>query len=69
MKLPNSPPTTATDAASTISRSRPAGGSGWFNEERFHGKLDDLTPAEVEAAYYFVSLSPTGMRNQTDEHM
>ena len=24
----------------------------WFNEERLHGELDDLTPAEVEAAYY-----------------
>lgn len=25
---------------------------GWFNEERIHGELDDLTPAEVETAYY-----------------
>jgi len=24
----------------------------WFNEERFHGELDDLTPADVEDAYY-----------------
>jgi len=24
----------------------------WFNEERFHGELDDLTPAEFEDAYY-----------------
>jgi putative transposase len=24
----------------------------WFNEERIHGELDDLTPAEFEAAYY-----------------
>jgi putative transposase len=24
----------------------------WFNEERIHGELDDLTPAEVEAAHY-----------------
>ncbi len=24
----------------------------WFNDERFHGELDDLTPAEVEDAYY-----------------
>jgi putative transposase len=24
----------------------------WFNQERFHGELDDLTPAEVEDAYY-----------------
>jgi putative transposase len=24
----------------------------WFNEERFHGELGDLTPAETEAAYY-----------------
>ncbi len=23
---------------------------GWFNEERFHGELDDLTPAEVTLA-------------------
>jgi putative transposase len=25
---------------------------GWFNDERFHGELDDCTPAEVEDAYY-----------------
>jgi transposase InsO family protein len=24
----------------------------WFNEERIHGELDDLTPAEIETAYY-----------------
>jgi putative transposase len=24
----------------------------WFNEERFHGELDDLTPAEIEDAHY-----------------
>jgi len=24
----------------------------WFNEERIHGGLDDLSPAEVETAYY-----------------
>ena len=24
----------------------------WFNEERFHGELDDCTPADVENAYY-----------------
>ena len=24
----------------------------WFNEERFHGELGDLTPAEIEDAYY-----------------
>ena len=24
----------------------------WFNEERFHGELKDLTPVEVENAYY-----------------
>jgi transposase InsO family protein len=24
----------------------------WFNDERLHGELDDLTPTEVEAAYY-----------------
>jgi putative transposase len=24
----------------------------WFNEERFHGELDDLTPIEFEDAYY-----------------
>ncbi|MGH9154835.1 MAG: hypothetical protein ACRD1K_03035 [Acidimicrobiales bacterium] len=23
----------------------------WFNEERIHGELNDLTPAEVEDAY------------------
>ena len=34
------------------SRSRPADGSSWFNEERLHGELDDATPAEVEAAHY-----------------
>jgi putative transposase len=25
---------------------------GWFNDERFHGELDDCTPAEVEDAHY-----------------
>jgi putative transposase len=24
----------------------------WFNEDRFHGELDDHTPAEIEAAYH-----------------
>jgi putative transposase len=24
----------------------------WFNDERIHGELDDLTPAEAEHAYY-----------------
>jgi hypothetical protein len=24
----------------------------WFNDERIHGELDDLTPAEVEHDYY-----------------
>ena len=24
----------------------------WFNEQRFHGELDDRTPAEIENAYY-----------------
>jgi putative transposase len=24
----------------------------WFNTDRFHGELNDLTPAEVEAAYH-----------------
>ena len=24
----------------------------WFNDERFHSELDDLTPAEFEADYY-----------------
>jgi hypothetical protein len=32
---------------------------GWFNEERFHGELDDLTPAEVEADYYRHHSQPT----------
>ena len=31
----------------------------WFNEERFHGELGDLTPAEFEDAYY-------GQRSQPD---
>ena len=25
---------------------------GWFNEDRLHGELGDLTPAELEAAHY-----------------
>jgi transposase InsO family protein len=32
---------------------------GWFNDERFHGELDDLTPTEVEAAYYLHQSQPT----------
>ncbi len=28
------------------------GWASWFNDERLHGELDDLTPAELEAAYY-----------------
>ncbi len=24
----------------------------WFNQERYHGELGDLTPAEFEEAYY-----------------
>jgi putative transposase len=24
----------------------------WFNQERFHGELDDCTPAEIEDTYY-----------------
>jgi putative transposase len=24
----------------------------WFNQERFHGELDDRTPAEIEQTYY-----------------
>jgi putative transposase len=24
----------------------------WFNEERFHSELNDLSPNEFEAAYY-----------------
>ena len=31
---------------------------GWFNDERFHSELDDLTPAEVEAAYYLHHSQP-----------
>jgi len=30
----------------------------WFNDERLHGELDDLTPAEVEAAHYLHSSQP-----------
>jgi putative transposase len=28
------------------------GWMSWFNEERFHGELDDCTPAEIEKTYY-----------------
>ena len=28
------------------------GWGSWFNEERFHGELDDRTPAEIEETYY-----------------
>ena len=31
----------------------------WFNEERLHGELGDLTPAEIEAAHYRQDLRPT----------
>ena len=31
----------------------------WFNEERLHGELDDLTPAEVEHNYYRHQSQPT----------
>jgi putative transposase len=31
----------------------------WFNEERFHGELDDRTPAEVEDNYYRQRPQPT----------
>jgi putative transposase len=31
----------------------------WFNDERLHGELDDLTPAEVEDAYYRHQSQPT----------
>lgn len=31
----------------------------WFNEERLHGELDDLTPAELEADYYRHQSQPT----------
>ena len=24
----------------------------WFNNQRIHGELDDLTPAELEQGYY-----------------
>ncbi len=37
----------------------------WFNEERIHGELDDLTPAELEADYRQRS-QPTGLRTPTD---
>ena len=39
--------------ASTTSRSPPAPGVSWFNEERLHGELNDQTPAEVEAEHRF----------------
>lgn len=31
----------------------------WFNDERLHGELDDLTPAEIEDAYYRHHSQPT----------
>ena len=31
----------------------------WFNDERLHGELDDLTPAEVEDGYYRHQSQPT----------
>jgi len=31
----------------------------WFNDERLHGELDDLTPAEVEDDYYRHQSQPT----------
>ena len=31
----------------------------WFNDERLHGELDDLTPAEVEDNYYRHQSQPT----------
>ena len=31
----------------------------WFNDERLHGELDDLTPTEVEDAYYRHQPQPT----------
>jgi putative transposase len=31
---------------------------GWFNDERFHGELDDLTPTEVEHLYYLQQSQP-----------
>jgi putative transposase len=31
----------------------------WFNDERLHGELDDLTPTEVEDAYYRHQSQPT----------
>jgi len=31
----------------------------WFNDERFHGELDDLTPAEVEDRHYRHQSQPT----------
>ncbi len=35
------------------------GWMSWFNDERLHGELDDLTPAEVEADYYHHQSQPT----------
>ena len=31
----------------------------WFNEERLHGELGDLTPAEFEEAHYGDRSQPT----------
>ena len=30
----------------------------WWNNQRLHGELDNLTPAEVEQAYYAANESP-----------
>lgn len=49
---------TSIAATPDATRSRTCGWVGWFNEERFHSELDDLTPAEVEAAYYLQQSQP-----------
>jgi putative transposase len=38
----------------------------WFNTERIHGELDDLTPEEAETAYYALNsrISPAARRNR-----
>jgi putative transposase len=36
-----------------------AGWVTWFNEDRLHGELNDLTPAEVEDLYYRSQPQPT----------
>ena len=44
-----------------------SGWVSWFNEERLHSELDDLTPAEFEADYRHRSRPDAERENQTTE--